>query len=211
MWGSLDQSGSNTSGWWRHHLPAPLGWEISSCPCCSLECSGCCLRASRESRVLQMMTSGIKAPRGAIASPVQSAAWGERCACWPFGELCQDRGSGTPLPVQRPNVKLPQSCKLYQLLLDWSNILNSILFLKWAWFWACNPQISFHPLSKHIKAHFAGVFLRTAVHHALWLIMQIYRAHSRFPLYNGVKTLMHAHSCIYRCYTDKLTHNKWKY
>lgn len=200
MWGSLDQSGSNTSGWWRHHLPAPLGWEISSCPRCSLECSGCCLHVSRESRVLQMMTSGIKAPRGAIASPVQSAEWGERCACWPFGVLCQDRGL---------NVKLPQSFKVYQFFLDRPNILNSILFLKWARFWACNPQISFHSPSKHIKAHFVGIFLRTAVRHALWLIMQIYRTHSRFPLYNGVKTLMHAHSCIYCCFTDKVTHNKW--
>lgn len=51
MRGSSDQSGSNLTGWWRRHLPAPLGWGISSCPCCSLECSGCCLYDSGERAV----------------------------------------------------------------------------------------------------------------------------------------------------------------
>lgn len=39
-----------------------------------------------ESRVSQMMTSGIKAPRGAVLSPVQSAATGGGCARRPCGE-----------------------------------------------------------------------------------------------------------------------------
>lgn len=44
----LGQSSFSTSGWWRHRLPAPLGWEISSCPCSFLERSGCCPHDSRE-------------------------------------------------------------------------------------------------------------------------------------------------------------------
>lgn len=61
------QSSSGTSGWWRHHLPAPLGWEISSCPCSFLERSGCCLHDSREKGAWQMMMMN----EGAVLSPVQ--------------------------------------------------------------------------------------------------------------------------------------------
>lgn len=32
---------------------------------------------------------------------------GDRCARWPFEELCQDRGRGVALPLQRVSVKLP--------------------------------------------------------------------------------------------------------
>lgn len=61
-------------------------------------------------------------------------------------------------------------------------------------------------MSKYNKAHFVEIFSRTAVRHAVWLIMQIYSKISL--LVAGVKTLMYARSCI-SCYDmGKLTHNK---
>lgn len=100
---------------------------------------------------------------------------GERCARWPFGELCQDGGSGAPLPKQRPSHV--SYINLYALVQHFKvNIISKV-----------SSQIFFlsHSLSKCIKAHFIEILLRTAVHHALWFIMQIHSTRSRFPLYSG--------------------------
>lgn len=139
MWGSFGPIRLKSSGWWRHHLPAPLGWEISSCPCCSPECSGCCLRDSRESCVLQMMTSGIKALRGAILSPVQSAVGGWGGMCVVFGELCGDWGNGTRLPTRKLNVFV------FVELFKFSNSPNFALIIQ---------MKSFRSLSQHMKSLF---------------------------------------------------------
>lgn len=176
MWGSSDQSGADISGWWRHRLPAPLGWEISSCPRCSLEHSG---YDSRESCVLQMMTSGIKAPRGAILSPEQAVVGRATCMLAFWRASSRQRN---PSSCRHMNMKLSQSWKPHQfhgLAEHFKFNIVSKVGLIWS---SQVSNLSFS--SKYIGAHFVEILLRTAVHHALWvckLIMQIYSTLSRFP------------------------------
>lgn len=154
MRGSSDQSAFNTTGWWRHHLPAPLGWEISSCPCCSLECSGDCLYDSgerdrqRESCVSQMMTGGIKAPRGAILSPVQSALMRKMCMSAFWRAMSRQRKWCIPLPAQGLNVKLSPLCELCPFFY---RLLEQIQHWSELGFELSVAKFYFHSLSKHIE------------------------------------------------------------
>lgn len=58
------------------------------------------------------------------------------------------------------------------------------------------PESLFPPsLSKPIKARFVEILLGTAVHHAPWLIMQIFGTHTQDFL--SMAVLRRAHSCMH--------------
>lgn len=92
----------------------------------------------RESCVSQMMTRGIKAPRGAILSPEQSAAAREMCmSAFCSSSLRQRKWPLTP-------------SALSQLYLH-------------AYIYICVYCIYFSPPATCIKAHFIQIFSRAAV------------------------------------------------
>lgn len=150
------------------------------------------------------MTSGIKAPRGAVLSPVQSAV-GRKICMLAFLESFDKTEE-----VVYPTCKLNHLC-FWIGWTFWQHCFESKLDFELA-----IPQVSLffsllHSLSKYIKAHFIEIVLRTAVHHALWLIMQIYSTHTlRNFLFITSHTLMHVHSCICCCSTDKRSHSEAK-
>ena len=89
------------------------------------------------------MTSGIKAPQGAILSPVQ-AVMGRAMCMLAFWRASSRQSTLSSCRHWIWNCPSHESCINFT---DWLNILNSTLFLKWAWFGAHKSQIYPFPLS----------------------------------------------------------------
>lgn len=100
-----------------------------------------------------------------------SQHWWERCACRPFGELCQDRGSGVYLSLHRDWMWNCLLCVSYvRFFIDCLNKFNIgvswVLSFQWPSFISTRCQST-------LKC-FVEILHRTAMHHSLWFIMQIY-------------------------------------
>lgn len=107
----------------------------------------------RESCVSQMMTRGIKAPRGAILSPEQSAAARKMCMSAFCSSSLRERKWRLTLPPHSP------SCKTCTYIFIYISV--------------------FYPPATCIKAHFIQIFSRAAVPCVFWLMMQIFLSQCR--------------------------------
>lgn len=89
---------------------------------------------------------------------------GERCARRPFGELCQDRGSGVYVPIHTADVTIPVVCLILFQVAEKNSWLKSKLDfdLLMARFFSISL------CQNTIKQISVEIFSRTAVHHALW-------------------------------------------